>query len=241
MSFLNLVKNENKISVVNKSETNAEILIYGPIGDDPWDSSAISAKMFAEELAKLPKTIKNIDLRVNSPGGSVFDGSAIYERLKQHPAKITAYVDGVAASIASLIIMAADEIIISDNGYVMIHLPIVGIYGNRIEMERMISILDKIENQLITAYSRKTGMSRIDIQVMLEKETWLTSNEAIDYKFADRNFENSEGLQIAASMIKDCTWLKNKPTIQNSADIAKAKIKEFNNSERKYLQGKKII
>lgn len=241
MSFLNLVKNENKISVVNKSETNAEILIYGPIGDDPWDSSAISAKMFAEELAKLPKTIKNIDLRVNSPGGSVFDGSAIYERLKQHPAKITAYVDGVAASIASLIIMAADEIIISDNGYVMIHLPMSGIYGNRIEMERMISILDKIENQLITAYSRKTGMSRIDIQVMLEKETWLTSNEAIDYKFADRNFENSEGLQIAASMIKDCTWLKNKPMIQNSADIAKAKIKEFNNSERKYLQGKKII
>lgn len=228
---------KSNFEIKNKTETNAEILLYAPIGESFFEDS-ISAKAFSEELKKLPTSIKNIDLRVNSPGGSVFDGMAIYERLKNHPAKVTAYVDGLAASIASIIIMAADEVIVGDGAVIMIHKPMAGVAGNSTELEKMIDVLDKIENQMISIYAKKTGLTRTEISSALAQETWYTSDEAIEMGFAKRKFKAEETLHIAASMIEACPWFKTRPKIQNRNELVREKLKEFNNKAKEFLNTK---
>jgi ATP-dependent Clp endopeptidase proteolytic subunit ClpP len=232
--LIELVKNNSGFSITNKSETKAEILLYSSIGESYFEDS-ISAKTFSEELKKLPSSVKEITLRVNSPGGSVFDGMTIYERLKSHPAKVTAYVDGLAASIASIIIMAADEIIVGDGAAIMIHKPMSFVAGNSLELERMIDVLDKIENQMISIYAKKTGMTRSEISAALAKETWYTSDEAIEAGLASKKFEAKETLHLAASMIESCTWFKNKPKIKNKNELVREKLREFNNKAKDFL------
>lgn len=236
------IKNHKKpkLEIINKGETVSEILLYGAIGESFWEDS-ISAKQFIEEVKKIPASVKEIHLRVNSPGGSVFDGMSIYERIKsekKNGRKVIAYVDGLAASIASVIIQAADEIVVGDGSMVMIHKPLVGVYGNAMEMERMISILDKIEEQMITIYAKKSGMSRVEIANALANETWYTSDEAIEIGLADSRVDASEGLQIAACMIQDCKWMKNKPEIQNKNDLVRAKLRDFNSKASAFLNKK---
>jgi ATP-dependent Clp endopeptidase proteolytic subunit ClpP len=226
---------KKKFEIKCKTETLAEIELYGSIGESFWDDS-ISAKQFSEELKKLPSSVKEISLRVNSPGGSVFDGMTIYERLRNHPAKVVAYVDGLAASIASIIIMAADEIVIGDGALVMIHKPLTGIYGNSTELEKMIDILDKIESQMVSIYAKKTGLSRSEITASLAKETWYTSDEAIELGFADRKIEASNTLQLVASASKGCPWLKNMPEVKNTDAIVREKLRELNNKVSGFLK-----
>lgn len=225
---------KKNFEIKNKTETTAEILLYGSIGESYFGDS-ISAKQFSDELKKIPNTVKNIVLRVNSPGGSVFDGMTIYERLKAHPAKVTAYVDGLAASIASIIIMAADEVIVGDGAFVMIHKPLAPVYGNAIEHERIIDILDKIENQMVSIYAKKTGMSRQEISSALASETWYNADESIENGFAQKKIEASSNIQIAASMIEDCNWFKKKPEIKNQNDLVREKLREFNSKAKEYL------
>ena len=220
--------------IKNKTETKAEILIYDQIGED-WFGAGVTAKSFSEELSKLPKSIKQIDVRVNSPGGSVFDGMTIYQRLKDHPAKVTAYVDGIAASIASVIIMSADEIVMGDGAMLMIHKPLTGISGNTSELERMIDILDKIENQMVTIYAKKTGLSRAEIAKMLADETWMTAEESLNLKFVDKKFEAKESLMLVASAVENTKWFKNKPVIKSSNALAKDKLKELTNNVNVFL------
>lgn len=227
----------SQFKILNKANNTVEILLYGSIGENPWDPDAISAKSFSEELKKLPATVKNIELRVNSGGGSVFEGMSIYERLKNHSAKVTAYVDGLAASIASIIIMAADEIVMGEGGMLMIHKPLVMTYGNADEHERMIDILDKIESQMITIYSKKSGMSRSEISAALTKETWYTAEQAVEMKLAN-SVSASDSLRVAAcisSQVNSCPWLKNAPQVKNHNDIVREKLRQFNTEAKKYL------
>lgn len=234
--LIELPTKKNTLDVRNKTETVAEILLYGPIGESPWDDSYISAKQFADALKKIPESVKTIELRVNSPGGSVFDGMTIYERLKGHKAKVIAYVDGMAASIASIIIMAADEIIMGEGAQVMIHKPMTGVYGNAREMESIIDVLDKIESQMIGIYTRRTGISRAELIAAVDKETWYTAEEAMELGFADKISAYDQTMQIAASaMAEDCKWFKNRPQFQNKNALVRQKLKEFNNSAKQYL------
>lgn len=241
-NLIDLRNSKKKFQILNKSESVSEILLYGPIGDYPWEDSAVSAKQFADELKKLPSSIKEIHLRVNSPGGSVFDGMAMYEQLKSQKSKqgrkIVCYVDGVAASIASIIILAADEIIVGDASFIMIHKPLVMTYGNSNDHERNIEILDRIEDQMISIYARKTGMSRVEIAAALSKETWYTSAEALEVGLADSQFEAKDALQLVASAIKDCNWMRNKPVMKSQDDLVRAKLREFSATAKEYLNKK---
>lgn len=228
----------NGFKVINKTETVSEILLYGGIGDSFWDDAAVSATQFSDALKALPASIKEIHLRVNSPGGSVFDGMTIYEKIKSERnkgRKVVAYVDGVAASIASVIIQAADEIIVGEGSFIMIHKPLVGVYGNATELDRMITILDKIEEQMISIYAKKTGMSRVDIANALAAETWYTSQESIEIGLADSQFEAKDTLQIAASMIENCHWIKNKPQIKSKDSVIREKLRAFNTEAKLFL------
>lgn len=233
--LLKFPEHKKSFEIKNKTETEAEIFIYGSIGDNPWDDSAISEKDIASELRKMPKSIKNISLRVNSGGGSVFSGTTIYELLKAHPAKVTAYVEGLAASIASVIIMAADEIVMGEGAMLMLHRPLVGVYGNAGELEKMIDVLDKIESQMTNIYAKRMSVSRSEISKILAEETWFTAEEAIDIGLADRTFDSGEAVYVAASMIENCKWMKNKPKMKSRDSLVKEKLKELTNNANLFL------
>lgn len=231
--LITLPKNK-KFEILNKNETSAEIIIYDEIGD-----YGISAKGFSEELKKIPSSVKNIDIRLNSPGGSVFDGISIFERLKQHKAKKTVYVDGLAASIASIIALAGDTVIMGEGALFMIHKPMCGIMGNSTELEKMINLLDKIEEQMISIYARKTGMGRAEIAAKLEAETWLNCDECISLGMADKVFKAEDSLMLVASaMDKGTKIFKNAPKLTTTNDIVKNKIQDLKKNIEGYLAQK---
>jgi ATP-dependent Clp protease protease subunit len=225
-------ENKNLFKIENKADDKAEMIIYGSIGAT-WEDSGVSAKQFHDELSKLPASTKEITLRINSPGGSVFDGITIYERLKQHKAKVIVYVDGMAASIASIIALAGDEIYISEGGFFMIHKPMTMTWGNDTDHEDTISVLQKIEDQMIGIYSRKTGISRAELSNMLKKDKWIKAEEAKELGFADKIIEASANMQVAASMLEKYPWAKTAPKFENKE--AKAKLLEFKNRLGEFL------
>jgi ATP-dependent protease ClpP protease subunit len=210
-NLLSLVKRDaSGFRIENTSATKAEIIIYAGIGQDFWDDgSMISAKNFSDELKKIDASVNEIVVRINSPGGDVFDGMAIYNRLKQHKAKKTVYIDGLAASIASIIALAGDDIFIGEGALYMIHLPWTFAYGNRMELDNTVNRLMDVEEQITGIYAKKTGLDRSEIKALLEAETWMDAEEAIEKGFVTSKVEDS--VPIAASAIGS-KWINKKPT-----------------------------
>ena len=174
-------KLKNFLNKENQKE--ADLLLYGVIGDDGyWDS--VGSKEFAEDL-KAIEDVETINVRINSPGGDVFAGQAIYSTLKRCKAKINVYIDGLAASIASLIAMAGDKVIMPKNSMMMIHKPWTFSAGNANDMRTTADVLDKVEESLIVAYVEKTGLSEDEIKTLLDAETWLTASDALAKGFCD--------------------------------------------------------
>ena len=157
----------------------ADISIYEEIG-----GFGVTAKQFAEVL-KGCGDFSIIILCMFSPGGDVFEGIAIYNLLRNHPADITVYIDGVAASMASVVAMAGDRVVMPENAMMMIYKPWGISGGNAGDMRDYADLLDKVETVLIPAYARKTGKSAQEITAMLEDETWMDGKECLKHGFAD--------------------------------------------------------
>lgn len=164
------------------SET-LEIDVYDVIGESFWHEG-VTAKKIRQTL-KDNQSAATIKLRVNSAGGDVIDGFAIYNLLSEHPARVVADVDALAASMASVIIMAADEIRIASNAMVMIHNPWGGVLGEAEDLRRHADLLDKMRDQIASAYSSRTGQKRAAILKMMNEETWLDAAEAKELGFVD--------------------------------------------------------
>lgn len=178
-------------SIKALSKGVAEILLYDEIG--MW---GITAQQFARELKALGD-LGLIKLHIHSPGGDVFEGTAIYNLLKNHPARVEVFIDGLAASMASVIAMAGDTIYMPDNAMMMVHKP-WGIQGGDAEdMRRYAELLDKVENTLVMAYANKTGKTKDEIKSLLKEETWMTGREAVEAGFAD---QLTEPLAAAAQL-----------------------------------------
>lgn len=167
----------------DKEDQTADIYIYDEIGG--W---GISARRFTEDLISLGN-LSHINLHIHSPGGEVFDGIAIYNQLKNHSATITVYIDGLAASMASVIAMVGDTVIMPKNAMMMIHKPWGVSWGDANDMREYADLLDKLENVLIPAYVAKTGKTTEEITAMLEQETWLDGDECVEHGFADKVIE----------------------------------------------------
>lgn len=157
-----------------------EILLYGIVGDS---CDGLEASWLVERISHAPD---DITVRINSLGGLLFDGFAIYNALKQSPRRVTCIVDGVAGSIASVIAMAGDEVIMAENAVLMIHKPSDGTYGVATELRATADRLDMLQAQLVAIYAQRTGMSPEELHPLLDAETWLTAAEALDLKFIDR-------------------------------------------------------
>lgn len=174
----------NKLQISSKADKSVEILIYSDIGESWWGDST-TAKSFAQELAAAGD-VAEISLRINSNGGSVFDGLAIANTLKAHKAKVTAYIDGLAASIASIIAIAADEVVMSETGYIMIHDPSTWASGTVEDLQHTAEVLSSLRNTLADEYARKTGKTREEMLAVMAAETWLNAKDAVEQGFADR-------------------------------------------------------
>jgi len=162
---------------------SAEIWLYGQIGESFW-GDGISAKEFQKSLTALGK-VSTINLRINSPGGDVFDGLAIYNQLAQHPARIVVDIDGLAASIASIIAMSGDEVRMASNAMMMIHNPHGMAVGDATEMQRVAALLTQVKGNLAETYAQRTGNSRDQLEAWMDDETWMTADTAVQHGFAD--------------------------------------------------------
>ncbi len=165
-----------------KGATSAEVLIYGDIGDS-WYGDSVIAADFVRELSALD--VQQLTIRINSFGGSVSDGIAIYNAIKRHPAATTVVIDGVAASIASLIAMAGDTVEMSENSLLMIHAPWGGMSGNSADMREFADMLDTWAQAMSTSYAAKSGQP---IETMLALLTdgvdhWYTAEQALAENF----------------------------------------------------------
>jgi len=179
----------------------AEVWIYGDIGAS-WFDDGITAKGFSDDLKALGK-VTLLNVYINSPGGAVFEGVAIYNTLRRHAARKIVHIDGLAASIASVIAMAGDEIRIATNGMMMIHNPYGLAMGEADELRRMADALDKIKGAILDTYVLRTGGKADEIERQMDAETWMNADEAVAAGFADLITEPVEmaafaGLDVSA-------------------------------------------
>jgi ATP-dependent Clp endopeptidase proteolytic subunit ClpP len=180
--------------------SGTEVLIYDEIG-----AYGVTAKGFLAELGALPNDAA-LDLRLNSPGGSVFDAVAIFNALKRHAGEITVWIDGIAASAASYIAMAGDTVVMPQNAFLMIHDPSGLVMGTAEDMRSTAEALDKVKGSLIQGYAAKSGKPDAEIAALMAAETWLDAQEALALGLIDRI---AEPVKLAASF--DIARFRNAP------------------------------
>lgn len=187
-----------------------DLYIYGDVEGDSYDwwrdetiESETSANHFWEELAKY-RDVRQINLYINSSGGSVFEGTAIYNQLRRHPANKTVYIDGFACSVASVIAMAGDEVVMPRNAMMMIHNAYMYTCGNAAELRKAADDLDTINKGNRQAYLQKAGdkLTEEDLVSMLDAETWLTAEDCIRLGLADRYAEKDADMSQAAKVLQ---------------------------------------
>tara|TARA_R100001530_G_scaffold133847_2_gene107823 strand:+ start:902 stop:2020 length:1119 start_codon:yes stop_codon:yes gene_type:complete len=197
----------------NMHDETPELFIYDEIGESFW-GEGVTAKNLVGYLNDL-KSASKINVRINSPGGSVFDGNAIHNALVNHPADIHVHVDGMALSAASVIAMAGDTITMAENSMMMIHDPWAFVQGSADDMDAMSDVLGKIKRGIVESYHDKTGLGKRKVAAMMTDETWMTANEAVELGFAD---ETAGELKVAACAMPD--RFKNAP--ENFKDFFEA-------------------
>jgi ATP-dependent Clp protease, protease subunit len=185
-------KNEqaNKMAASIKHDFKAEakgdtteITIYGDIGESWWGES-ISANDIKSALKEVET--ESITIRLNSPGGDAFDGIAIYNQLKNHDAKVIAYVDGLAASAASIIAMAADELIMNTGSMMMIHEASTFTWGTKADIKKTLNALEGIDKSIADIYMTRYTGERDELNSLVESESWFTASEAVEVGLADK-------------------------------------------------------
>jgi len=190
-----------------QSADAAVIYIFGDIEDWKWVDEDVTPTSFLADLAALGD-VSDIDLQINTRGGSVFAGIAIYNVLRSHKAKVTVTVAGLAASIGSVIAMAGDTIIMPGNAVMMIHDPSTYAGGNPADLRKVADILDGIKQTLVNTYHDKTGLDHETIKQMMADETWMTASQALELGFADKMIDP---VDIAASAKFDLSVFNKAP------------------------------
>lgn len=167
-----------------KHDKSATILIYDEIGPSYWGEETVDAKSFLTELTALGE-LDMIDLRINSPGGNVFDGIAIHNALKNNSAKVVATVDGIAASAASFIAMAADEIVMPSNSFMLIHGASGFAWGNAEQMRKTAEDLERINLSLTATYVARSKQTDARITEIMNEDRLMSADEALELGLCD--------------------------------------------------------
>jgi ATP-dependent Clp protease protease subunit len=180
--------------VVNEAEepTVRTLHLEGYIAESSWFDDDITPKQFKTELYASGPEADDIVVKIHSPGGDTFAAAQIYNMLKEYPGKVSVHIDGLAASAASVIAMAGDEVCVSPLSVLMIHNPAMLIAGEVADLQVGINLLSEVKESIINAYQTKTGLSRAKISHMMDAETWMSAHKAIELKFADKILYESE-------------------------------------------------
>jgi ATP-dependent protease ClpP protease subunit len=210
---------KNRRTSIRAMGRTAEILIYEEIGESFF--GGLGAKAFREQLAALTN-IDTLTVRINSDGGDVFEGMAIYNTLKDHPAKKDVVIDGIAASIASVIAMAGDTITIQPTAMMMIHNAATVAFGDCNRLRQVADLLDVVSGQMAVGYQR-SGIKEDEIRQIMDAETWYTAEAAVAIGWADSLVP--EPLKMAASIRSfDLKAFKNVPEWALNAQSVSAEL-----------------
>lgn len=175
-----------------------ELMIYGEISDVSWWGDEVTPKQFKKDLDALGE-LKELKVFINSPGGDVFAGQAIYSMLNRLPYTVSVYVDGLAASAASIIAMVGDTIRMPKNAMLMIHNPWGMVIGYSSDLRKFADELDKVRESIIPVYKEQTGLEDQEIADLMDAETWMTAEEALEKGF----IHEIEEAKPVAALIKD--------------------------------------
>ena len=175
----------------NQADEGSErvLELYGTIAETSWFDDDVTPQMFHDELfaGKGPVTVW-----LNSPGGDCIAASQIYTMLMDYKDDVTVKIDGIAASAASVIAMAGTRVLMAPTALMMIHNPMTGAYGNHTDMEKAIEMLDEVKESILNAYEIKTSLSRAKLSHLMDSETWMNANKAIELGFADDILKDSK-------------------------------------------------
>jgi ATP-dependent Clp protease protease subunit len=170
-------------AAIRPTDSALELMIYEDIGAD-WFGDGLTAASVKSELDKAVGTYNEIAVRINSPGGDVFEGTAIYNLLRAQGKPVTVYVDGIAASSASIIAMAGDKRVMGPNAMMMIHNAWTMCVGDSGDLRKMADTLDKVNDAIAETYILRTGKSGKEIADLMNAETWLTAKDCLEQGFA---------------------------------------------------------
>ena len=187
------MKNQNEEEV-----TERILFLKGTIAEESWFDDDVTPQIFKDELNK---GNGNITVWINSPGGDCVAAAQIYNMLIDYKGDVTVKIDGIAASAASVIAMAGTKILMSPVSMLMIHNPMTIAFGNKGEMEKAISMLDEVKESIINAYEIKTGLSRAKLSHLMDSETWMDANKAVELGFADDILKRSETTDVEVPQV----------------------------------------
>ncbi|MDU4960033.1 MAG: Clp protease ClpP [Sporomusaceae bacterium] len=183
-----------------KNADGRTLYFDGYIAQDSWFDDDITPKKFKAELTA---AAGDIAVWLNSPGGDVFAASQIYTMLKEYESKVTVKIDGIAASAASVIAMAGDEIVMSPVAMMMIHNPATVVFGEAADLASGIKLLNEVKESIINAYEQRTGLPRGKISNMMDAETWFSAQKAVELGFADKILYAPDAQDAAEGFIFD--------------------------------------
>lgn len=215
------------------NETTQRILfLNGTIAEESWFDDEVTPKIFKDELMNGEG---DITVWINSPGGDCIAAAQIYNMLMEYKGDVTVKIDGIAASAASVIAMAGTKVMMSPVSMLMIHNPMTIAFGNKGEMEKAISMLDEVKESIINAYEIKTGLSRTKLSHLMDQETWMDANKAVELGFADDILKRSETTDIEVPQV---SMMYSKAQVVNSlmdkiASKCKIENKETDNTHIK--------
>jgi len=220
-----------------KSDNEVEVRIDGEIvdDDDSWlyewfGIQHTSPNAFRQELAQHKG--KNLTVWIDSLGGVVWAAAGIYNALKEHQGKVTVKIDGKALSAASIIAMAGDEVLMSPAAVMMIHNPWVHAAGDAAELRHMAGVLDEIKEGIINAYQLKTGRPREEISRLMDEETWMSAQKAVELGFADGILYADGGVETAAARAAP-VYSFSRLAVLNKADAAMRRLFDLAQAQRR--------
>lgn len=182
-----------KTRTVTNQETQEQVqertlFLNGTIAEESWFDDDVTPQLFKDELMS---GSGNITVWINSPGGDCVAAAQIYNMLMEYKGDVTVKIDGIAASAASVIAMAGTKVLVSPVSMLMIHNPMTAAFGNSEEMQKAIEMLGSVKDSIINAYEIKTGLSRAKLSHLMDAETWMDANKAVEIGFADEIMQRS--------------------------------------------------
>jgi len=198
---------------MNAAAKSADVYLYGVVGGYDWENDQmLDGAGFVSELNALD--VDTINFRINSPGGSVVEGHAIHNALVRHQARVITHIDALAASMASVIAMAGDEVHMADNASLMIHDPWTVVMGDSDDLRKYADVLDMIGEQIIAGYQRHTDLGAVEIRAMMADETWMDAESALGHGFVTHI---DGAMQMAALVSQKISFQKMPESIRRNS------------------------